>query len=150
MMDDDSFMRLALEQATAALEHDDVPIGAVVVREGEVLSSARNMRELLRDPTAHAEILALRAAAAELGSWRLSGCTLYVTLEPCAMCAGACVLGRIERLVYGPQDHRGGAALSLYNIVQDPRLNHTMEVAPGVLEQECLDLLQRFFQARRP
>ena len=149
-MNDEAFMRLALEQATAALEHDDVPIGAVVAHKGELLASARNMRELLRDPTAHAEVLALRAAAAELGRWRLTECTLYVTLEPCAMCAGACVLGRIDRLVYGPQDPRGGAALSLYNIVQDPRLNHTMDVVPGVLEQECLDLLQRFFQARRP
>lgn len=150
MMNDESFMRLALEQAAAALDHDDVPIGAVVAHKGELLASARNMRELLRDPTAHAEVLVLRAAAAELGTWRLSNCTLYVTLEPCAMCAGACVLGRVQRLVYGPQDPRGGAALSLYNIVQDPRLNHTMEVTPGVLEQECLALLQRFFQTRRP
>jgi len=149
-MNDESFMRLALEQAAAALDHDDVPIGAVVAHKGELLASARNMRELLRDPTAHAEVLVLRAAAAELGTWRLSNCTLYVTLEPCAMCAGACVLGRVQRLVYGPQDPRGGAALSLYNIVQDPRLNHTMEVTPGVLEQECLALLQRFFQTRRP
>jgi tRNA(adenine34) deaminase len=148
-MSDESFMRLALEQAAAALEHDDVPIGAVVVHNGELLASARNQRELLRDPTAHAEVLALRVAAAELGSWRLSGATLYVTLEPCAMCAGASVLARVARLVYGPQDQRGGAALSLYNIVQDPRLNHQMEVTPGVLEEECLDLLQRFFQARR-
>ena len=150
MMDDEAFMRLALEQGTAALEHDDVPIGAVVAHQGELIASARNMRELLRDPTAHAEILALRTAAAELGRWRLSDCTLYVTLEPCAMCAGACVLGRIDRLVYGPQDPRAGAALSLYNIVQDPRLNHTLEITPGLLEQECLDLLQSFFQARRP
>jgi tRNA(adenine34) deaminase len=148
-MSDESFMRLALEQAAAALEHDDVPIGAVVVHNGELLASARNQRELLRDPTAHAEVLALRVAAAELGSWRLSGATLYVTLEPCAMCAGASVLARVARLVYGPQDQRGGAALSLYNIVQDPRLNHQMEVTPGVLEEECLDLLRRFFQARR-
>ena len=148
-MNDETFMRLALEQAAAALEHDDVPIGAVVVQNNEVLAAARNQRELLRDPTAHAEVLALRVAAAELGSWRLADATLYVTLEPCAMCAGASVLARIARLVYGPQDHRGGAALSLYNIVQDPRLNHQMEVTPGVLEGECLALLQRFFHARR-
>ena len=142
-------MRLALEQARAALEHEDVPIGAVVVHDGEVIASARNERELRRDPTAHAEVLALRVAAAELGTWRLSGCRLYVTLEPCAMCAGALVLARIDRLIYGPQDQRGGAALSLYNIVQDPRLNHSLEVTSGVLEEECLALLQRFFEGKR-
>ena len=142
-------MRLALDQARAALEHGDVPIGAVVVRDGEVIASARNERELRRDPTAHAEVLALRVAAAELGSWRLSGTELYVTLEPCAMCAGALVLARIDRLIYGPQDHRGGAALSLYNIVQDPRLNHSLAVTPGVLEEECLAVLQRFFEGKR-
>lgn len=142
-------MRLALDQARGAIEHDDVPIGAVVVLNDEVIAAARNERELRRDPTAHAEILALRVAAAELGSWRLSGAELFVTLEPCAMCAGALVLARVERLIFGPQDHRGGAALSLYNIVQDPRLNHSMTVASGVLAQECLDLLQGFFQTKR-
>lgn len=142
-------MRLALDQARGALEHDDVPIGAVVVRGDEVIASARNERELRRDPTAHAEVLALRGAAAELGSWRLQGVELYVTLEPCAMCAGALVLARVDRLVYGPQDPRGGAAMSLYNIVQDPRLNHSMTVTTGILAQECLALLQGFFQAKR-
>ena len=142
-------MRLALDQARGAIEHDDVPIGAVVVLNDEVIASARNERELRRDPTAHAEILALRMAAAELGSWRLSGAEIFVTLEPCAMCAGALVLARVERLIFGPQDHRGGAALSLYNIVQDPRLNHSMTVTSGVLAQECLDLLQGFFQTKR-
>lgn len=142
-------MRLALDQAQAALKHDDVPIGAVVVRDGVVLAAAHNERELRRDPTAHAEVLALRGAAAETGSWRLSGADLYVTLEPCPMCAGALVLARVARLVYGPQDPRAGAALSLYNIVQDPRLNHSLAVTTGVLKEECLGLLQRFFQDKR-
>ena len=143
-------MNLALEEAARSLEHDDVPIGAVVVRDGDVLSSAHNERELRGDPTAHAEILALRAAAEKEGSWRLTGATAYVTLEPCPMCAGALVLARVARLVYGPQDPRAGAALSLYNIVQDPRLNHSMEVTPGVLAEEGAALLERFFADRRP
>ena len=142
-------MRLALQEAQEALTHGDVPIGAVVVRDGEVLSRARNERELRNDPTAHAEVLALRAASEVTGKWRLSETTMYVTLEPCAMCAGALVLARVERLVYGPQDLRAGAAYSLYNIVQDPRLNHSVEVTTGVLEEECLSLLQGFFQERR-
>lgn len=142
-------MRQALAEASAALEHDDVPIGAVVVREGEVLAAARNERELRGDPTAHAEVLALRAAALAAGSWRLGGATVYVTLEPCPMCAGALVLARVERLVYGPQDPRAGAAYSLYNVVQDPRLNHTVEVTTGVLEEESADLLRTFFRTRR-
>ena len=142
-------MRLALAEAAAALEHDDVPIGAVVVREGEVLAAARNERELRGDPTAHAEVLALRAAAAEAGTWRLGGTTVYVTLEPCTMCAGALVLARVRHLVYGPQDPRAGAAYSLYNVVQDPRLNHTVEVTTGVLEEECAALLRSFFQGKR-
>lgn len=146
---DESFIRLALEEARLALQHDDVPIGAVVVRDGEVLGRARNERELRRDPTAHAEVLALRAASEATGEWRLTGATMYVTLEPCAMCAGALVLARVSRLVYGPQDLRAGAAFSLYNIVQDPRLNHSLEVTTGVLEEECLAVLQGFFQERR-
>jgi tRNA(adenine34) deaminase len=145
----DGFMRLALAEAKAALGHDDVPIGAVVVRDGEVLAAARNERELRGDPTAHAEVLALRAAALAAGSWRLGGATVYVTLEPCPMCAGALVLARVARLVYGPQDPRAGAAYSLYNVVQDPRLNHTVEVTTGVLEEECADLLRTFFRTRR-
>ncbi len=149
-MDDAGFMRLALEQAEAALEHQDVPVGAVVVRDGEVIASARNERELRNDPTAHAEVLALRAASENLGSWRLSGTTMYVTLEPCPMCAGALVLARVDRLVYGVQDERAGAAYSLYNIVQDPRLNHTVQVTPDVLPEPSLQLLQSFFQTRRP
>lgn len=142
-------MRMALEEARRAPDHDDVPIGTVVVLRGEILASAHNERELRRDPTAHAEILALRAAAAKVGSWRLEGTSVYVTLEPCPMCAGAMVLARVSTLVYGPQDPRAGAALSLYNVVQDPRLNHQVELLDGVLAEECGDLLRRFFAERR-
>jgi tRNA(adenine34) deaminase len=149
-MTDAAFMRLALAEAQAALTSGDVPIGAVVVSRGEVIGRARNERERLNDPTAHAEILALRQAAESLGNRRLTGATLYVTLEPCAMCAGAAVLARIARLVYGPQDPKAGAALSLYNIVQDPRLNHEMEVVTGVLADQSAALLRRFFQELRP
>jgi len=147
--DDPTWMTIALEEARQALTHDDVPIGAVVVRGEEVLARARNERELRRDPTAHAEVLALRAAAERTGSWRLTGATMYVTLEPCPMCAGALVLARVDRLVYGPQDPRAGAALSLYNIPQDPRVNHNMTITTGVLEDECASLLTGFFQGRR-
>ncbi|MFN2587531.1 MAG: tRNA adenosine(34) deaminase TadA [Actinomycetota bacterium] len=147
---DERFMRLALAEAAAALDHDDVPIGAVAVRRGEVVAAARNERELRRDPTAHAEVLALRAASEVAGTWRLADVTLYVTLEPCPMCAGALVLARVARLVYGPQDPRAGAAYSLYNVVQDPRLNHHVEIETGVLEEECSALLRTFFQGRRP
>ena len=142
-------MRVALEQAERALSHNDVPVGAALVFDGEVVASAANERELRRDPTAHAEILALRLASEVLGSRRLEGSTLYVTLEPCPMCAGALVLARAARLVYGPQDPRSGAAYSLYNIVQDPRLNHELEITTGVLEAESSALLQRFFRAKR-
>lgn len=143
-------MRLALVEAAAALEHDDVPIGAVAVLAGRVVASARNERELRGDPTAHAEVLVLRAASEALGTWRLGGVTVYVTLEPCPMCAGALVLARVARLVYGPQDPRAGAAYSLYNVVQDPRLNHSVDVTTGVLEEECAALLKSFFQGKRP
>lgn len=148
-MDDEGFMRLALAEARRAVEHDDVPIGAVVARGDDVLAAARNERELRDDPTAHAEILALRAAAEVAGSWRLDGTTVYVTLEPCPMCAGALVLARVTRLVYGPQDPKAGAALSLYNIPADPRLNHSVEVVPDVLAEECAALLSGFFKDRR-
>jgi tRNA(adenine34) deaminase len=147
---DEDFMRLALDEARKALEHDDVPIGAVLARDGEVLAAAGNERELRSDPTAHAEILALRAGAEQLGTWRLEGSTLYVTLEPCPMCAGALVLARVERLVYGPQDPRAGAAYTLYNIPQDPRLNHSVRVQPDVLATECAELLRSFFESKRP
>lgn len=148
-MSDETFMQLALEQARRALEHGDVPVGAIVVRDDEVIARACNERETTGDPTAHAEVLALRAAAKVMGTWRLGNTTMFVTLEPCPMCAGALVHARVPRLVYGPQDPRAGAAFSLYNIVQDPRLNHRVEITSGVLEQECAELLRSFFGGRR-
>ena len=144
-------MRLALAQARLAAGHGDVPIGAVVLDEtGTVLAEAGNERELSADPTAHAEVLALRRAAEALGSWRLSGCTLVVTLEPCTMCAGALVLARVERLVFGAFDPKAGAVASLWDVVRDPRLNHNPAVVPGILEAECGQLLRGFFGAHRP
>jgi tRNA(adenine34) deaminase len=148
-VDDEQLMRLALDEARRCLDHDDVPIGAVVTRDGEVLAAAGNEREVANDPTAHAEILALRTAAAGVGSWRLDGCTLTVTLEPCAMCAGAAVLSRLERVVFGAADPKAGFAGSLGNLLQDPRLNHTVAVTDGVLTEECGDLLRTFFRERR-
>ncbi len=142
-------MALALEEARAALEHDDVPIGCVVVRGDEVIARAHNARERDLAPTAHAEVLALRAAAAALGSWRLDGCTVYVTLEPCVMCAGAIVLARAERLVYGAPDPKAGAVRSLYNVADDARLNHRVEVIAGLLEEESAELLRTYFSAKR-
>jgi tRNA(adenine34) deaminase len=142
-------MRAALEEAERCLEWGDVPIGAVLARGDEVLSRAGNERERRRDPTAHAEILALRAGAQAEGRWRLDGCTLYVTLEPCAMCAGALVLSRAERLVYGARDPKAGFAGSVEDLVRDPRLNHHVEVESGVLADECGALLRRFFQEKR-
>jgi tRNA(adenine34) deaminase len=142
-------MRAALEEAERCLEWGDVPIGAVLARGNEVLSRAGNERERRRDPTAHAEILALRAGAQAVGTWRLDGCTLYVTLEPCAMCAGALVLSRAERLVYGARDPKAGFAGSLEDLVRDPRLNHRLEVITGVLGGECGELIRRFFERRR-
>jgi tRNA(adenine34) deaminase len=146
---DDYFMRLALREAEQALEHDDVPIGAVVVREGEVIGAGHNERELRQDPTAHAEILALREAAREVGSWRVLEAVLYVTLEPCAMCAGAIVLARVARVVYGAADPKAGAAGSVLDVLAEPRLNHRPEVAGGLLAQECGEILSAFFAARR-
>jgi tRNA(adenine34) deaminase len=148
-MDDDAYMTLALEEARTALDHDDVPIGCVVVAGDRVVARARNARELNKDPTAHAEILALRAAAAVVGSWRLEEATLYVTLEPCHMCAGAMVLARLGRLVYGSTDPKAGAVGSLANVVQDERLNHRVPVTSGVLAEESGRLLREFFAARR-
>jgi tRNA(adenine34) deaminase len=142
-------MRLALEEAARAPLHDDVPVGAVAVAGGKILVAAHNERELRRDPVAHAELLALRAAAAALGTWRLSAVTLYVTLEPCPMCAGALVAGRVGRLVFGAADPRAGACGSLYNLCADPRLNHELPVTPGVLCEEAAQLLRGFFAARR-
>jgi len=146
---DEEWMRRALAQARAALEHGDVPIGAVVVHEGRVIGSGHNERERLQDPTAHAEVLALREAAAALGSWRVLDSTLYVTLEPCAMCAGAIVLSRIPRVVYGTTDPKAGAAGSVLDVTGDPRLNHRPQMVGGVLAGECGDLLRTFFADRR-
>jgi tRNA(adenine34) deaminase len=146
---DDELMGIALVEAATALTHGDVPIGAVIARDGEMIAAAHNERELRGDPTAHAEILALRAASEAVGSWHLEGMTAYVTLEPCPMCAGALVAARVARLVYGPQDPRAGAAYSLYNIVADPRLNHQMEITLGVREEESAALLRSFFEERR-
>ena len=143
------WMSRALEEAGLALEHGDVPVGAAVVRDGEIIALAHNRREADQDPTAHAELIAVRAAAAALGSWRLEGCTLYVTLEPCTMCAGALVLARLPLLVYGAADPKAGAVDSLYDLVREPRLNHRVEVMAGVLADECGDLLRDFFRAAR-
>ena len=142
-------MRLALEEAERCAEHGDVPIGAVVVREGEVLGRAGNERELRGDPTAHAELLALREAARSLGGWRIADSVLYVTLEPCAMCAGAIVLGRIPRVVYGTTDPKAGAAGSVLDVLGEPRLNHRPEVAGGLLADKSAALLRDFFATRR-
>ena len=142
-------MGLAIEQARLAERHGDVPIGAAVLRDGEPLALAGNERELRRDPTAHAEILAIRAAAAALGGWRLPGTTLYVTLEPCAMCAGAIVLARIPTVVIGTPDPKGGAAGSVLDVLAQPALNHRPEVIAGVRQEECAALLRDFFAARR-
>jgi tRNA(adenine34) deaminase len=147
--DDERWMRRALEEARACLAWNDVPIGAVVVLDGAALGAAGNQRERLADPTAHAEVLALRRAAAALGQWRLDGCTLYVTLEPCAMCAGAAVLARVQRVVFGAADPKAGFAGSLGDLLRDPRLNHRAEVTGGVLAEESGDLLREFFRERR-
>lgn len=143
-------MRLALEEAKAALGHEDVPVGCVVLDEhGAVLGRGRNRREELADPTAHAELVAMRAAAAKLGRWRLDGCTVVVTLEPCAMCAGALAQARVARLVYGADDPKAGAVATLWNLASDPRLPHRVEVHRGVLADDCAELLRTFFRQRR-
>jgi tRNA(adenine34) deaminase len=147
---DEAFMRLALELAAGAGEAGEVPVGAVVVRDGEVVGRGANAREATGDPTAHAEMVALREAAATLGSWRLVGATLYVTLEPCPMCAGALVAARLGRLVFGTADPKAGACGSLYNLCADPRLNHELPVVRGVLAQEASLVLSRWFAAKRP
>ena len=148
-LSDRVWMERALTEAREAEEHDDVPVGALVVRDGELIAVAHNRREVDQDPTAHAEMLAVRAAADVLGSWRLDGCVLYVTLEPCTMCAGALVLARLPELVYGAADPKGGAVGSLYDITGDQRLNHRVQVSTGVLADECGRVLTRFFRARR-
>jgi len=142
-------MRLALEEARLALAHEDVPVGAVAVSDGDVVYAAHNERELRGDPTAHAEVLCLRGAAKRLGRWRLTEVTIYSTVEPCPMCAGALVAARVRRVVYGAPDVLGGAAWSIYNIVQDPRLMHQCELTSGVLQDECAAVIQGFFEQRR-
>lgn len=149
VMDDFEAMTLALSEAEAALAHGDVPIGAVALVAGEFVARRHNERELTGDPTAHAELLVLRDAAAALGRWRLDDVTLVVTLEPCAMCAGALVNARIARVVFGAPDLKAGAVGSLYNLCVDPRLNHEVAVRHGVMAEESADLLQRFFSALR-
>lgn len=148
-MTDEDYMRLALEEARLAAKEGEVPIGAVVVHEGEVIARAHNRRETDRDPSAHAEFSAMCAAARALDRWRLTGCTVYVTLEPCLMCAGLMVNARIDRCVYGAPDPKGGALGTLYDVSHDERLNHEFEVTPGVLADECADELRSFFRARR-
>ena len=146
---DEHFMRVALREASEAADHGDVPVGAVVVRDGEVVGAAHNEREARGDPTAHAEVLALRAAAVTLGGWRLLGTVLYCTLEPCPMCAGAIQQARVARVVFGAPDQKVGAAGSVINPLQDPRLLHRVEIQGGVLATEALGLLRSFFDDRR-
>jgi tRNA(adenine34) deaminase len=150
MPPEEQWMRAAIAEAELAAAHDDVPIGAVVVHDGNIIGRGRNERERREDPTAHAEVLALREAAAALGSWRVLDSTLYVTLEPCAMCAGAIVLSRVPRVVYGCADPKAGAAGSVLDVLAEPRLNHRPLVEGGLLEAECAELLRAFFRARRP
>jgi tRNA(adenine34) deaminase len=147
--DDERWMRLALQEAAAAEALGEVPVGAVIVRHGELVSTGHNLTHTEQDPSTHAEMVAIRRAAAALGHWRLLDCTLYVTLEPCTMCAGGIVLARVPRLVYGAADPKAGMCGSLENLVQDRRLNHRVELTTGVLEQECGDMLRGFFRARR-
>jgi len=143
------FMKAAIDQAYIALENEDVPVGAVIVNENKIIAKGYNQRHQLNDPTAHAEIIALTAASEHIGHWRLHGCTIYVTLEPCPMCAGALVMARLDKLVFGCTDPKAGACGSLYNIVQDTRLNHRLEVTKDVLAEDCATMLQNFFRNKR-
>lgn len=143
------YMRLALAEAEAAFAESEVPVGAVIVRDERVIATAHNQRETLHDPTAHAEMIAITQAAETLGSWRLEGCTLYVTLEPCPMCAGAILQARIPTVVYGALDPKAGAVQSLYQLLSDPRLNHRAELVPGVLSEPCGGILTQFFVQQR-
>ena len=146
---DEDGIRAALREARAAAAADEVPVGCVVVHDGMVIGRGHNQTETLQDATAHAEVVAIGAASSALGSWRLTGCTMYVTLEPCAMCAGAIVLARVPRLVYGAADPKAGACGSVLDVIHEPRLNHRVEVAPGVLAEECGELLRAFFAKKR-
>jgi tRNA(adenine34) deaminase len=145
----DHFMQLALDEARAALKENEVPVGAVIVHEERVIARAHNQREQLRDPTAHAEMIAITQAAASLDSWRLEGCTLYVTLEPCPMCAGAALQARIPTVVYGAADAKAGAVRTLYQLLDDPRLNHRCLIVPSVMADACARILSEFFQKQR-
>lgn len=149
MTDDERYMQTALREARRAFEEEEVPVGAVIVHGDRVIGRAHNQRERLKDPTAHAEMVAITQAAAALESWRLDGTTLYVTLEPCLMCAGAIVNARIPRVVFGAPDERFGACGSLYQVGRDPRLNHSFELVGGVAEEECVAILQQFFSRKR-
>jgi tRNA(adenine34) deaminase len=147
--EDIRFMRLALEEAGFAFSGGEVPVGAILVKNGSIITKAHNQRERSNDPSAHAEVIALREGARIIGSWRLSDATLYVTKEPCIMCAGTMVNARLGRLVYGCRDSKGGAVESLYTLLNDPRLNHQVEVLSGILEEECAEMLKMFFRERR-
>jgi tRNA(adenine34) deaminase len=149
MPDDEHYMGLALAEAREAYAAGEVPIGAVLVLDGEIVAAAHNMRETWHDATAHAEIIVIREACRKLGRWRLTGTTLYVTIEPCPMCAGALVMSRIDRLVYGSPDYKAGAVESIFNVVQNDALNHKVEVLAGVREEECAALMKEFFKERR-
>jgi len=145
----EAYMRMALLEAAAAFDEDEVPVGAVIVHQGQVIAAAHNQREQLRDPTAHAEMIAITQAAQGQGSWRLDDCTLYVTLEPCPMCAGAILQARIPEVVYGAPDPKAGAVDTLFHLLHDMRLNHRSLTVPGVLSAECGEILSRFFQRQR-
>lgn len=146
---DVTLMRMALEEAAKASDVGEVPIAALIVQDSRVLAKAHNYREIWQDPTAHAEIIAIRAAAAALGTWRLTGTTLYVTVEPCAMCIGAIILARVSRVVFGARDPKGGACGSVFDLTNEPRLNHHVEIVSGLLEEESQTLLQQFFRRLR-
>ncbi|WIW70445.1 tRNA adenosine(34) deaminase TadA [Anaerosinus gibii] len=148
-MNDEGYMRLALVEAQKAFVLGEVPIGAIIVMDGEVVAVGHNMRETWNDATAHAEVVAIKAACEKLNRWRLSGATLYVTIEPCPMCAGALVMSRVDRVVYGSTDAKAGAVESIFNIVNHQALNHRLEVTSGVLEDECRNLMKKFFKERR-
>ena len=148
-MDDRAYMQLALAQAQLAFDLGEVPIGAVLVMDGAVIAQAHNRRETWHDATAHAELMVIQEACKTLGRWRLSGATLYVTIEPCPMCAGAMVLARVDRVVYGSADVKAGAAESLFNVVDNQALNHRLQVTAGVMEEECRDIMKAFFRQRR-
>ena len=149
MSDDQKYMKIALSEAKTAAEIGEIPIGAVIVLDGEIIAKAHNMRETWQDATAHAETIVIREACKKLNRWRLTGATLYVTIEPCPMCAGAIVMSRISRLVYGSPDSKAGAAESLFNVVNNPALNHMVEVTSGVCSEECTQVMKDFFKKRR-